>query len=106
MVLVEAKVRVQGVVALGSHFETLYQEVNFYEVFFSLSIFKKKGKYIFSFNHSYSKKSSNKAPYHKSATYYDPQSSGINVQSLQSESTPKRLNLDYALEFLNHKKPI
>ena len=26
--------------------------------------------------------------------YYDPQSAGINVQSLQSESTPRRLTLD------------
>ena len=31
--------------------------------------------------------------YHKSATYYDPQSAGINVQSTQSESTPRRLTL-------------
>ena len=31
------------------------------------------------------------------AVYYDPQSAGINVQSSQSESTPRRLTLLFRL---------
>jgi hypothetical protein len=49
---------VQGVVALGSHFATLCQEVNFYEAFFIVTNFQ---KYFYTFNHSYSEKSSNRA---------------------------------------------
>ena len=63
MVLVEAKVSFQGVVALGGHFDTLCQEVDFYEAFFFIIGFQKEKA-----NHSYSEKSSNKATYHKSAT--------------------------------------
>ena len=61
--IVFVKVSVQGVVALGGHFARLCQEVDFYEsIFFSLLIFKKrKGKYFYTFNHSYSEKSSNRA---------------------------------------------
>ena len=51
------KVCVQGVAALGGHFATLCQELDFYDAFFSLLIFKKKDKYFDTFNHSYSKKS-------------------------------------------------
>ena len=45
------KVSVQGVVALGGHFATLCQEVDFYEanVFFSLLIFTKKRQIILYF---------------------------------------------------------
>ena len=32
--------------------------------------------------------------------YYDPQSAGINVQSPQSESTPRRLTLALTKEFV------
>ena len=43
------KVSVQGVVVLGGHFATLCQEVDFYEAFFSLSIFKKKRQILLHF---------------------------------------------------------
>ena len=42
MVLVEAKVSFQGVVALGDHFDTLCQEVDFYEAFFFIINFQKE----------------------------------------------------------------
>ena len=42
MVLVEAKVSLQGVVALGDHFDTLCQEVDFYEAFFFIIDFQKE----------------------------------------------------------------
>ena len=58
-----SKVSVQGVVALGGHFATLCQEVDFYEAnfFFHYEFSKRKGKYFYTFNHSYSEKSSNRA---------------------------------------------
>ena len=56
MVLVEAKVSFQGVVALGGHFDKLCQEVDFYEAFFFIIDFQKEKA-----NHSYSEKFSNKA---------------------------------------------
>ena len=49
------KVSVQGVVALGGHFATLCRVLDFYE------LFKRKGKYFYTFNHSYSEKSSKRA---------------------------------------------
>ena len=36
---------------------------------------------------------------------YDPQSAGINVQSPQSESTPRRLTLTYLLQPFANKLP-
>ena len=65
----KTRASVQGVVALGGNFATLCQEeVDFYETFFfALLIFKRRGKYFYTFNHSYSEKSSNRAK-HKSAT--------------------------------------
>ena len=54
------KVSVQGVVALGGHFETC-QELDFYESFFYYQFSKRKDKYFVTFNHSYSEKSSNRA---------------------------------------------
>ena len=50
---------------------------------------KRKWKYFYTFNHFYSEKSSKIAQMY----YYDPQSAGKNVQSPQSESTPRRLTL-------------
>ena len=38
----KSKVGVQRVIALGSHFATLCHELDFYEAFFLLLIFKKK----------------------------------------------------------------
>ena len=57
------KVSVQGVVALGSHFATLCRKLDFYEANFFLNykFSKGKGKYFYTFNHSYSEKSSNRA---------------------------------------------
>ena len=63
MIRCSCKVSVQGVVALGGHFATLCQEVDFYEaIFFSIIDFsKRKGKCFYTFNHFYSEKSSNRA---------------------------------------------
>ena len=55
----EFKVSVQGVV-IGGHFATLCQKVDFYEAF-SLLISKIKGKHFYTFNYSFSEKSSNRA---------------------------------------------
>ena len=49
-----SKVSVQEVVALGGHFAILCQEVDFYEAFFFIIDFQKKGKYFYTFNHFYS----------------------------------------------------
>ena len=38
--------------------------------------------------------------------YYDPQSAGMNVQSSQSDSTPRRLTLDISLMLLQRNKPL
>ena len=101
--LLNFKISVQGVVALGSHFATLCRKVDFYEAFFFHYWFsKRKGKYFDTFNHSYSKKSSNRATYIAQICYYDPQSAEINVQSPQSATTPKRLTL---LNSLNWSPP-
>ena len=43
------KVSVQGVVAIGGHFATLCQEVDFKKHFFPLSIFKKKRQILLHF---------------------------------------------------------
>ena len=61
-VCILTRVSVQGVVSHGSHFATLCQEFDFYEVkkpyyYFS----KRKGKYFYIFNHNYSEKSSKRA---------------------------------------------
>ena len=69
----------------------------FYEVKKNCYYFsKRKWKYFYTFNHFYSEKSSKRAKEHKYTTYYDPQSAGINVQSPQSESTPRRPTLIHA----------
>ena len=57
-----SRVSVQGVVSLGGHFATLCRELDFYEVkkmYYYYS--KRKGKYFYTFNHFYSKKSSKRA---------------------------------------------
>ena len=57
------RVSVQGVKSLGSHIACLCQGFDFYEVkkkyyyYFS----KRKGKYLYTFNHFYSEKSSKRA---------------------------------------------
>ena len=57
------KVSVQGVVALGGHFATLCQELDFYEAFFFIIDFQKEKEntYFDTFTYSYSEKSSNRA---------------------------------------------
>ena len=45
------------------------------------------------FNHSYGEKSLNRGTYMAEIYYYDPQSAGINLQSPQSATTPRRLTL-------------
>ena len=49
---------------------------------------KRKGKYFYTFNHFHIVKSKISQSY-----YYDPQSAGINMQSPQSRTTPRRLTL-------------
>ena len=53
---------------------------------------KRKWKYFHTYNHFYSEKSSKRAKEHKSTTM-TPNLRGINMQSPQSESTPRRLTL-------------
>ena len=79
------------VVALGCHFATLCQELDFWSnFFFIINFWKEKAN---TFNHSSSKKSKNRATYMAQICYYDPQSAGINVQSPQSATTPRILTL-------------
>ena len=55
----------------------------------------------------YSEKSSKRAKQHKSTTYYDPQSAGINLQSPQSDSTPwTPLTLEQVVDFLEINKRV
>ena len=75
------RVSVQGVKSLGGHFACLCRGFEFFEV-------KKKFVIIFQ------RKSKIAQIY-----YYDPQSAGINVQSHQSESTPRRLTLAHHILF-------
>jgi hypothetical protein len=73
----------------------LCREFDFYEVKKNWELFlKRKGKYFYNFNQFYSKvfKKSKIAQIY----YYDPQSAGINLQSPQSESTPRRLTLGWS----------
>ena len=51
---------------------------------------KRKGKYFYTFKHFYKKGKKSKIA---QIYYYEPKSAGINVQSPQSESTPRRLTL-------------
>ena len=89
------RVSVQGVKSLGSHFAYLCPGFEFHELkkkkcyHFS----KRKWKYFYTFNHFCSEKSSKRAKWHKSTTTYDPQSTGINLQSTESYSTLSTLTL-------------
>ena len=55
------RVSVQGVESLGGHFATLCQGFDFYEVKKYYYFSKRKGKYLSTFNHFYSEKSSKRA---------------------------------------------
>ena len=55
----QTKVRVQGIVALGSHFATFCQVLD-EAFFFSFEFSKRKGKYFYTFKHSYGEKLSNR----------------------------------------------
>ena len=52
------RVSVQGVKLLGGHFACLCREFDFNEVKRILSFSRRKGKYLYTFNHFYSEKSS------------------------------------------------
>ena len=57
-----ARVSVQGVKSLGSHFACLCRGFEFYEVKKNCYYFsKRKWKYFYTFNHFYSEKSSKRA---------------------------------------------
>ena len=85
------RVSVQGVKSLGGHFACLCRGFESYEVKKNCYYFsKRKWKYFYTFYHFYSEKSSEEQ---NSTTYYEPQSAGINLQSLQSDSTPWTLTL-------------
>ena len=60
--------------------------------FFYYYLSKRKCKYFYTFNHFHSEKSSKKSKIAQ-IYYYDPQSTGINLQSPQSDSTPWKLTL-------------
>ena len=90
------RVSVQGVKSLGGHFATLCREFDFYEVKKNIIIFQKEKGNTFTLLIIFIVKSLQKkrAKWHKSTTITgDPQSDGINEQSPQSESTPRRLTL-------------
>jgi hypothetical protein len=79
LVCTSFRVSVQGVESLGGHFATLCRKFDFYEGnTFTLAI-------IFIVKSLQKEQNSTN----------DPQSAGINVQSPQSESTPRRLTLTY-----------
>ena len=61
LIITVPRVSVQGVESLGGHFATLYREFDFYEVNFFYYFSKRKGKYLYTFNHFYSEKSSKRA---------------------------------------------
>ena len=93
------KVSVQRVVALGSYFAKLCQELDFYETnFFFIINFQKEKANILTFLIILIVKSlqielHRVGSYIAQIYYYDPQSAGINVQSPQSVTTPWRLTL-------------
>jgi hypothetical protein len=63
------RVIVKGVKSLGGHFACLCQGFEFYEVKKNCYYFsKRKWKYLYTFNHFYSEKSSKRAKEHKSTT--------------------------------------
>ena len=55
------RVSVQGVKSLDGHFACLCRGLDFYEVFFYHYYSKRKGKYFYTFKHSYSEEYSKKA---------------------------------------------
>ena len=85
-----SRVSVQGVKSLGGHFACLCCGFDFYEVKKNTLFFKKKRRILFHFS-SFSYRKVFKQSKIAQIYYYDPQSAGINVQSPQSEPTPKRL---------------
>ena len=95
------RVSVQGVKSLGGHFACLCRGFDFYEVKKNIYYYfsKRKGKYFYTFNHNYREKSSKRA--NSTITYYEPQFAGINLQSPQSDSTPRRLTLQ-----ITHYRPL
>ena len=86
------KVNVQGVKSLGGHFAYLCREFDFYAVKTILLFFKKKREIRLHFESFLKRKVIQKSKIAQ-IYYYDPQSAGINMQSTQSEPTPKRLTL-------------
>ena len=96
-------VSVQGVVALGSHFATSYQELNFYEaiIFCIINFQKVKENTLTLLIILIVKSLQIELPtYIAQIYYYDPQSNRINVQSYQSATTPRRLILVFTHGFI------
>ena len=92
------RVSVQGVKSLGGHFACLCRGFEFYEVKKKfVIIFQKENGNAFTLLVIFIVKSLQKEQNSKSTKYYDPQSAGINLQSLQSDSTPWTLTLVGAL---------
>ena len=58
LVCIGTRVSVQGVVAIGGHFATLCQEVDFYEAFFFIINFQKEKTNTFTFLITFSSKKS------------------------------------------------
>ena len=87
------RVSVQGVKSLGGHFACLCRGFEFYEVKKKfVIIFQKENRNTFTLLIIFIVKSLQKSKIAQ-IYYYDPQSAGINMQSSQSESTPRRLTL-------------
>ena len=78
-------VSVQGVKSLGGHLACLCRGFDFYEVkkYCYYNFTKRKGKYLYTFNHFCSAKSSKRA--NSTNLLVWPQSAGINMQSPQSD---------------------
>ena len=87
------RVSVQGVKSLCGHFAFLCRGFEFYEVKKTfVIIFQKENRSTFTLLIIFIVKSLQKRKIAQ-IYYYEPQSAGINLQSPQSESTPRRLNL-------------
>ena len=86
------RVSVQGVKSLGNHFACLCREFDFSDVKKNIIIFQKEKGNTFPLLIIFIMKSLQKSKIAQ-IYYYDPQSTGINLQSPQSDSTPWTLTL-------------
>ena len=104
---VEIRVSFEGVKSFGGNFACLCREFHFFEVKKILLFFKKKMEILLHFWWFWQWKVFKRSKMAQ-IYYYDPQSAGINVQSTQSESTPRRLTLVEILSLLifDHMKAL